>query len=167
MKNVKKIGKLCCYCNMKLEELYFENLVSIGMGGFRHNNKIKKFIAPNLKVAEKELMLSNSVIEELSIPSIRILDIPYLNFLPLNNLKILNMPENQIEYRRLSAVVKGNNGIINGKATNSIDRKDISQLSKEEGIKTSEIGFGRKVIERVKSLFRNKKDNIKEIGDGK
>ena len=167
MKNVKKIGKLCCYCNMKLEELYFENLVSIGMGGFRHNNKIKKFIAPNLKVAEKELMLSNSAIEELSIPSIRILDIPYLNFLPLNNLKILNMPENQIEYQRLAAVVKGNNGIINGQATNSIDRKDISHLSKEEGIKTSEIGFGRKIIERIKSLFRNKKDNIKEIGDGK
>ena len=145
MTSLEKTEENFMCSNSELKELILPNLTKVGDYFLCKNSKLLKVDLPRLKsigsTAESVLFPEKS---------------EFLNL--CTEIKELRIPKMSI-YKRLEETVLLNNGkILDVNDSKSINKKDIAELSKETGITTSELSFGQKKLNKIKTLFKRKEN---------
>ena len=136
--NVVDIGNNFLCVNQRLTELSLPNVVDIGDFFLRENQGLTELSLPNVVDIGNAFLLGNKALKKLSIPNkVNVDD----DFFLLNN-------------RRFGYLIRFRN-LIFSKSSKTISSANIAELDKEEGLTTTEIGKGKKIIEKIRNFFIN------------
>lgn len=151
-------GRDFLYSNKELIKLQMPKLVKAGSSFLYCNEGLTELDMPKLAEVGKNFLYSNTGLRELRLQELtnKIGE----NFLMSNReLSYIEIPDDPEVRERLLTVNK--NGefqrLVNG-SKKSITPKDIAELDKKSELTETEIGLGRRIINKLKELFR-KSDN--------
>ena len=148
-----EVGEDFLESNLGLTEVEFPKLEITGGFFLSFNKNISSFKAPKLVKTGSGFLKKNQELVELEFPSLGIVGFGFLGEnRKLTKLELPLMPE----------LREGFQSIIDRNLENERHKKgkfgarDIAGLDKSQELTTSDIGFGRKILNRIVNLFKGR-----------
>lgn len=153
--NVKDIGNDVLANNEGLKKFEAPNVVKIGNGFLQFNKQLSKFIIPNVTDIGDSVLANNKGLKKFEAPNAVRIGYSFLwANKQLSEFVTPNLTdENKEKLEHIFSVVEKNS---EKEETQNINSTDIAKLDKESQITTSELSSVKKVINRIKTLFKNK-----------
>lgn len=130
---------------------------------FCNNNEcMKKLNQPLLTKVKNYFFYMNNSLTEFNGPELKEIGIDF--FKNNSSIRICNIPNKKEEERNL---LERSERAERRKNKSSITAEDIATLDKDAKVAESEIGFARKVIDKIRNIFRKKDVSSKEENDKK
>lgn len=156
--------------NIRLRKLNLPKLKGIADDFLINNEGLRQLDLPSVVEVGDNFLFNNKELRQLNLPKLECVgrNFLYINR-KLNKLEVPNLEKvahngfDSFLYHNIrfnsEKIIKKNklNKIDDSKST--IDEKNIAELDKETGITTSEISWGKRVIEKIKSIFNVKEED--------
>ena len=136
--NLKKVGQNFLEYNKGLYQLSLPELEEVGDNFLKNNEGMNELILPKLVKVGNDFLLSHKRFSKIELPSLT----------SESKEKILYLFEEEKEEQGKGETIE-----------KYIDSRDIAELDRVSEITTSEISWGKRVIEKVRSLFKRKENN--------
>ena len=131
-------------------------LKEVGDNFLFFNKVLKELKVPKLVTAGDYFLFNNKILEKLEVPNLRQAGFCFLHYNEaLKELEAPNCPE---LIKRFSEIINKNVIKQSKKDKPKINSTDIANLDKNNKITTSETSFAKRIIDRLKTLFKGNKD---------
>ena len=142
--------------NKGLRELNLPKLEEVGDDFLFYNESLTELDLPKLEEVGDDFLRNNEVLEKLKVPKLEEVGDDFLFYnKALKELEAPNCPE---LIKRFSIIINGNLIKQSEKDKPKINSADIANLDKKNEITISETSFAKRIIDRLKTLFKGNKD---------
>ena len=148
--SLEEVGNRFLYLNENLCNIEMSKLKKVGYSFLYGNRRLTKVVFPNLKSVGNDFLSNNKNLREMEVPRLENVGCFFLDSnksLQQQILNLIKMKKFQVEAKKEER-----------QDIKTIDSNGIVDLEREHKITKSEINFVRKIFEKIKHLFRSKKD---------